>query len=205
MKITLKVNGVTRTLEAEPDMPLLWALRDFLSLKGAKYGCGIGACGACTVLVNGRAMRSCAVPLKALEGDEVRTIEGLGGNHPVQLAWLEEQVPQCGYCQSGQIMQAHGRRDPGRHERRAVPLRHLSAHRGGGTPRGRCAGDREGGLTMLTRRDFVFGSGALAIAVSVPLPDRDATSCSARERWPSRCRCRCRTRRRPGRRARRSS
>ena len=106
MKITLKVNGVTRTLEAEPDMPLLWALRDFLSLKGAKYGCGIGACGACTVLVNGRAMRSCAVPLKALEGDEVRTIEGLGGNHPVQLAWLEEQVPQCGYCQSGQIMQA---------------------------------------------------------------------------------------------------
>ena len=106
MKITLKVNGATRTLEAEPDMPLLWALRDFLSLKGAKYGCGIGACGACTVLVNGRAMRSCAVPLKALEGDEVRTIEGLGGNHPVQLAWLEEQVPQCGYCQSGQIMQA---------------------------------------------------------------------------------------------------
>ena len=87
MKITLKVNGVTRTLEAEPDMPLLWALRDFLSLKGAKYGCGIGACGACTVLVNGRAMRSCAVPLKALEGDEVRTIEGLGGNHPVQLGW----------------------------------------------------------------------------------------------------------------------
>jgi len=106
MKITLKVNGVTRTLEAEPDMPLLWALRDFLGLKGAKYGCGIGACGACTVLVNGRAMRSCAVPLKALAGDEVRTIEGLGGNHPVQLAWLEEQVPQCGYCQSGQIMQA---------------------------------------------------------------------------------------------------
>ena len=106
MKITLKVNGVTRTLEAEPDMPLLWALRDFLGLKGAKYGCGVGACGACTVLVNGRAMRSCAVPLKSLEGDEVRTIEGLGGSHPVQLAWLEEQVPQCGYCQSGQIMQA---------------------------------------------------------------------------------------------------
>jgi len=106
MKITLKVNGVTRTLEAEPDMPLLWALRDFLGLKGAKYGCGVGACGACTVLVNGRAMRSCAVPLKSLAGDEVRTIEGLGGNHPVQLAWLEEQVPQCGYCQSGQIMQA---------------------------------------------------------------------------------------------------
>jgi isoquinoline 1-oxidoreductase alpha subunit len=106
MKITFKVNGATRTLEVEPDLPLLWALRDFLGLKGAKYGCGVGECGACTVLVNGRAMRSCVVPLKSLEGDEVRTIEGLGGNHPVQLAWLEEQVPQCGYCQSGQIMQA---------------------------------------------------------------------------------------------------
>ena len=106
MKITFKVNGATRTLEVEPDLPLLWALRDFLGLKGAKYGCGVGECGACTVLVNGRAMRSCVVPLKSLEGDEIRTIEGLGGNHPLQLAWLEEQVPQCGYCQSGQIMQA---------------------------------------------------------------------------------------------------
>jgi isoquinoline 1-oxidoreductase alpha subunit len=106
MKITLKVNGATRSFEAESDMPLLWALRDLLGLKGAKYGCGIGACGACTVLVNGRAMRSCAVPLKGLEGDEIRTIEGLGGAHPVQQAWLEEQVPQCGYCQAGQIMQA---------------------------------------------------------------------------------------------------
>jgi isoquinoline 1-oxidoreductase alpha subunit len=106
MKITLKVNGATRTLEAEADMPLLWALRDVLGLKGAKYGCGVGECGACTVLVNGRAMRSCVVLLKSLAGDEIRTIEGLGGNHPVQLAWLEEQVPQCGYCQSGQIMQA---------------------------------------------------------------------------------------------------
>ena len=106
MKITLKVNGATRTLDAEPDMPLLWALRDLLGLKGAKYGCGIGACGACTVLVNGRAMRSCVVPIKALKGDEIRTIEGLGGTHAVQQAWLEEQVPQCGYCQAGQIMQA---------------------------------------------------------------------------------------------------
>jgi aerobic-type carbon monoxide dehydrogenase small subunit (CoxS/CutS family) len=106
MKITFKVNGTSRTLEAEPDMPLLWALRDLLDLKGARYGCGIGECGACTVLVNGRAMRSCVVPLKSVEGDEIRTIEGLGGSHPVQLAWLEEQVPQCGFCQSGQIMQA---------------------------------------------------------------------------------------------------
>ncbi|MCM2310208.1 MAG: (2Fe-2S)-binding protein [Steroidobacteraceae bacterium] len=106
MKITFKVNGESRSVEADPEMPLLWALRELLGLKGAKYGCGIGACGACTVQVNGRAMRSCAVPLKAVAGDEIRTIEGLGGDHPVQRAWLDEQVPQCGYCQTGQIMQA---------------------------------------------------------------------------------------------------
>jgi aerobic-type carbon monoxide dehydrogenase small subunit (CoxS/CutS family) len=106
MTSTLKVNGEARTIDADPEMPLLWALRDILGLKGAKYGCGIGACGACTVHVNGRAMRSCVVPLKAVAGDDVRTIEGLGGDHAVQRAWLEEQVPQCGYCQTGQIMQA---------------------------------------------------------------------------------------------------
>jgi len=106
MQITLKVNGQARSIDADPDMPLLWALRDLLGLKGAKYGCGIGACGACTVQVNGRAMRACVVPLKSVAGAEIRSIEGLGGEHPVQQAWLEEQVPQCGYCQTGQIMQA---------------------------------------------------------------------------------------------------
>lgn len=106
MKITLNVNGRSRSFEADPGMPLLWALRELLGLKGAKYGCGIGACGACTVHVSGRAMRSCAVPLEAVVGDQIRTIEGLGGDHPVQQAWLDEQVPQCGYCQTGQIMQA---------------------------------------------------------------------------------------------------
>ena len=106
MQITLKVNGQARSIDADPDMPLLWALRDFLDLKGAKYGCGIGACGACTVQVNGRAMRACVVPLKSVVNAEIRSIEGLGGEHPVQQAWLEEQVPQCGYCQTGQIMQA---------------------------------------------------------------------------------------------------
>ena len=106
MRITLKVNGQARAIDADPEMPLLWALRDFLGLKGAKYGCGIGACGACTVQVNGKAMRACVVPLRAVAGDEIRTIEALGGEHPVQRAWLEEQVPQCGYCQAGQIMQA---------------------------------------------------------------------------------------------------
>ena len=106
MQITLKVNGQSRSIDADPDMPLLWALRDFLDLKGAKYGCGIGACGACTVQVDGRAMRACVVPLRSVVGAEIRSIEGLGGEHPVQQAWLEEQVPQCGYCQTGQIMQA---------------------------------------------------------------------------------------------------
>lgn len=106
MQITLKVNGQARSIDADPDMPLLWALRDFLGLKGAKYGCGIAACGACTVQVNGRAMRSCVVPLKSVADAEIRSIEGLGGQHAVQQAWLEEQVPQCGYCQTGQIMQA---------------------------------------------------------------------------------------------------
>ena len=106
MQITLKVNGQARSIDADPDMPLLWALRDFLDLKGAKYGCGIGACGACTVQVNGRAMRACVVPLRSVVGAEIRSIEGLGGEHPVQQAWVEEQVPQCGYCQTGQIMQA---------------------------------------------------------------------------------------------------
>ena len=106
MQFKLKVNGESRSFEADPQMPLLWALRDFLDLKGAKYGCGIGACGACTVHVNGRPMRSCVVPLEAVATAEIRTIEALGGDHPVQRAWLEEQVPQCGYCQTGQIMQA---------------------------------------------------------------------------------------------------
>ena len=106
MRITLKVNGQPRQFDADPDMPLLWALRDFLGLKGAKYGCGIAACGACTVHVNGTATRACVVPVGSIGDAEVTTIEGLGGEHPVQQAWLEAQVPQCGYCQAGQIMQA---------------------------------------------------------------------------------------------------
>jgi isoquinoline 1-oxidoreductase alpha subunit len=106
MRITLKVNGQPRQFDADPDLPLLWALRDFLGLKGAKYGCGIAACGACTVHVNGAARRACVVPVGSIGDAEVTTIEGLGGKHPVQQAWLEAQVPQCGYCQAGQIMQA---------------------------------------------------------------------------------------------------
>jgi aerobic-type carbon monoxide dehydrogenase small subunit (CoxS/CutS family) len=106
MTISLNVNGATRTVDADPDTPLLWVLRDDLQLTGTKFGCGIAQCGACTVHVNGQAMRSCAVTIGSLDGAEVTTIEGLSSDsrHPVQQAWLAEQVPQCGYCQSGQIM-----------------------------------------------------------------------------------------------------
>lgn len=104
--LTLTINGENRALDVGPDTPLLWVLRDDLGLTGTKYGCGIGACGACTVLVNGEAARACQLPASALAGKKITTIEGLSakGDHPVQKAWLEVQVSQCGYCQSGQIM-----------------------------------------------------------------------------------------------------
>ncbi len=104
----LRVNGFERSFEGDPAMPLLWYLRDDLGLTGTKFGCGIAACGACTVHVNGEAQRSCVTPVSSLEGKDVVTIEGLSatGDHAVQRAWREENVPQCGYCQSGQIMQA---------------------------------------------------------------------------------------------------
>ncbi|HZO53349.1 MAG TPA: (2Fe-2S)-binding protein [Bryobacteraceae bacterium] len=106
--ITLKVNNVDRNFDGSPEMPLLWYLRDVLKLTGTKFGCGQGLCGACTVHINGVAMRSCITPLKAAAGKSITTIEGLSanGDHPVQKAWKDANVPQCGYCQSGQIMQA---------------------------------------------------------------------------------------------------
>lgn len=105
---TLIVNGQARQVDAAPDTPLLWVLRDHLDLPGTKYGCGVASCGACTVHVDGVAMRSCSVPLSAAAGKRIVTIEGLPGgeNHPLVKAWIAEQAPQCGYCQSGQIMQA---------------------------------------------------------------------------------------------------
>jgi isoquinoline 1-oxidoreductase alpha subunit len=110
MAVTLKVNGQTHTLDVEPEMPLLWALRDELNLTGTKFGCGIAQCGACTVHIGGVAMRSCSIPVSAAAGKDVVTIEGLAGPdgklHAVQAAWVAEDVPQCGYCQSGQIMAA---------------------------------------------------------------------------------------------------
>ena len=106
--ISLKVNGVARQFDDDPEMPLLWYLRDVLKLTGTKFGCGQGLCGACTVHINGVAMRSCITTLKAAAGKSITTIEGLSanGDHPVQKAWKDANVPQCGYCQSGQIMQA---------------------------------------------------------------------------------------------------
>jgi isoquinoline 1-oxidoreductase alpha subunit len=106
--IELKVNSVTRKFEGDPEMPLLWYLRDDLDLTGTKFGCGMGLCGACTVHVNGTATRSCLTPLQAAAGKDITTIEGLSKTHahPLQKAWKEGNVPQCGYCQSGQIMQA---------------------------------------------------------------------------------------------------
>ena len=106
MSFNLTVNGEKTTIDVEPSMPLLWVLRDELGLTGTKFGCGIAACGACTVQVNGVATRSCVLPVQAVDGADITTIEGLGKNglHPVQQAWIEHQVPQCGYCQSGMIM-----------------------------------------------------------------------------------------------------
>src|SRR3984957_9225834 len=105
---SLTVNGIQHDIDADADTPLLWVLRDHLSLSGTKYGCGMALCGACTVHVDGVATRSCVLPLRAVEGKSITTIEGLSKDrgHPVQRAWMEIDVPQCGYCQSGQIMSA---------------------------------------------------------------------------------------------------
>src|ERR1700756_362089 len=106
--ITLQVNGRSLNVDTPDDTPLLWVIRDVVGLKGTKFGCGIGMCGACTVHLQGRAIRSCITPVGAVAGAQITTIEGLDprGQHPLQKAWIELQVPQCGYCQSGQIMQA---------------------------------------------------------------------------------------------------
>jgi aerobic-type carbon monoxide dehydrogenase small subunit (CoxS/CutS family) len=107
--ITLRVNGTTHTLDVEPATPLLYVLRNDLGLHGPRFGCGLGQCGACTVLIKGEAVRSCIRPVSAVQNVEITTLEGLADNgalHPVQQAWIEEQVPQCGFCQNGQILTA---------------------------------------------------------------------------------------------------
>jgi isoquinoline 1-oxidoreductase alpha subunit len=108
MTVTFKVNGQSRTVDVPADMPLLWVLRDVLDLKGTKFGCGIGQCGACTVQINGIPARSCQRPVSRAAGADITTIEGLSpdGSHPLQVAWRDLDVPQCGYCQAGQLMSA---------------------------------------------------------------------------------------------------
>ena len=108
MSITLSVNGRSHPVNVPPDMPLLWVLRDTIGLTGTKFGCGMALCGACTVLLDGEATRSCVTPVSAVGNRKVTTIEGLSpsGDHPVQRAWIAEDVPQCGYCQSGQVLAA---------------------------------------------------------------------------------------------------
>jgi len=106
--LTLRVNGADRSVDVVPDTPLLWTLRDLIGLTGTKFGCGIAQCGACTVLLDGEAVRSCVTPVSSVGDRAVTTIEGLsaGGDHPVQRAWIAEDVPQCGYCQAGQLLSA---------------------------------------------------------------------------------------------------
>lgn len=110
MSTSFWVNGIQQTVDVDPSKPLLWVIREQLALTGTKFGCGIAQCGACTVHIDGQAMRSCVTPVSAVEGKQVTTIEGLSSDsgelHPVQQAWIEHQVPQCGYCQSGQLMSA---------------------------------------------------------------------------------------------------
>lgn len=107
-KINLEINNQKQVVDVDPNTPVLWVLRDHLNLVGTKYGCGIAQCGACTILLDGKATRSCVLPVSSVEGKEITTIEGLSqnGDHPVQKAWLEHDVPQCGYCQAGQILTA---------------------------------------------------------------------------------------------------
>ena len=104
--INLDINGKSYQVNVEPDVPLLWVIRERLQLTGTKFGCGIGMCGSCTVHIDGKAQRSCQTPVGSAQGKKITTIEGLPENHPVKRAWVQEQVPQCGYCQPGQIMQA---------------------------------------------------------------------------------------------------
>jgi isoquinoline 1-oxidoreductase subunit alpha len=130
MPFSFTVNGKPANIDAAPDTPLLWVLREHLKLTGTKYGCGAGMCGACTVHLDGRAVRSCQTPIGAVTGKRVTTIEGLSanGDHPLQKAWVDLQVPQCGYCQSGQIMQAAALLAKNKNPSRDDIIRHMDGN-----------------------------------------------------------------------------
>ncbi len=130
MSVALTVNGKTVQAAVEPDVPLLWVLREHLKLTGTKFGCGIAQCGACTVHIDGNPARSCVTPVSAVVGKQVITIEGLSpdSTHPLQKAWIAEQVPQCGYCQSGQIMQAAGLLAKNKNPTRAQIVAHMNGN-----------------------------------------------------------------------------
>ncbi len=164
MAISFEVNGVNRSVEVDGATPLLWVLRDTLNLTGTKYGCGIAACGACTVHINGEPARSCVYPVSAVAGKRITTIEGLSAEHsnPVQAAWIEQQVPQCGYCQSGQIMTAVAFLKKNPHPsasmwtklcQKYLPLRDRVAH---------AAGDIAGGRSNSSIQDRCSGSECVA-------------------------------------------
>jgi len=127
---TLLINGKSRTVDADPDTPLLWVLRERLQLTGTKFGCGMAQCGACTVHLDGQAVRSCQTTVAQAAGKKITTIEGLHpeGRHPVQVAWIAEQVPQCGYCQSGQIMRAAALLKENRNPSRQQIMEHMSSN-----------------------------------------------------------------------------
>ena len=193
--IEISVNGQMHRLDVEEDMPLLWVLRDELGMTGTKYGCGIGQCGACTVHVDGEAQRSCSLPVSDVAGTKITTIEGLSpdSGHPVQKAWIAEDVPQCGYCQSGQIMAAAAflaanpkptdadiDDEPHQH----LPLRHLSAHPQGDPSRRRAdQGAREDAMTHLDPRSRAASSSAPACRPPAASPS--ASCCPA---GPTPCR-----------------
>ena len=185
---TFKINGRTVILNEPDDTPLLWAIRDAAGLKGTKFGCGIGMCGACTVHIDGQAVRSCVTPLSAVAGTSVTTIEGLDpkGAHPLQTAWIEAQVPQCGYCQSGPDhasgLAAQGQAAPDRrrhqpgHERQPLPLHGLHPHQEGhqagrhphgGSPR---MTRHERAAAFLSRRGFMISATAAGVSLGFTAP-----------------------------------
>ena len=188
-RIELNVNGKTHTIEAEPDMPLLYALRDDLGLSNPRFGCGLAQCGACTVLINGVPVRSCATPVDSVGDKKITTLNGIGTAekpHKVQAAFIEEQVPQCGYCLNGWVMTsvalleknpaADRRPDPRGARRHQVPLRH--PHRDPARRQARGAGLREAAMNMnINRRELLAGAGALVVSVALPgVKARAATS-----------------------------